>query len=176
MFCFLNSTWNNSPNLFFAGGRILSVRGEFFDSVSSSNLIVYDQDGALYESSCHVYNARLMECKTPSVKKALEKRSSLPSSLSLRIGLKMDNVTSLLQLHNPYTGRGYQLLYVQDPAYANFTNSLKIFNGGDTLVIEGNRLSTGLATNSIFLLFSFCKKITDLPGGQINPLVSSSDP
>ena len=98
-----------------------------------------------------------MECKTPSVKKALEKRSSLPSSLSLRIGLKMDNVTSLLQLHNPYTGRGYQLLYVQDPAYANFTNSLKIFNGGDTLVIEGNRLSTGLATNSIFFSSHFVK-------------------
>ena len=33
-----------------------------------------------------------------------------------------------------------------------FTNSLKIFNDGDTLVIGGNRLSTGLATNSIFLL------------------------
>ena len=59
---------------FFSGGRIVTVHGQYFDSVSNANLVVYDEDGHTFESSCHVYNARLMECKTPSIKKALDKR------------------------------------------------------------------------------------------------------
>ena len=67
---------------FYSGGRIVSVHGEYFDSISGANLIVYDEEGASYESGCHVYNARLMECKTPSIKKALDKRSAYIISVS----------------------------------------------------------------------------------------------
>jgi len=127
---------------FYSGGRVVTVVGRYFDSVSSSNFLVYDENGAVFESSCHIYNSKLMECKTPSVKKAVEGRRSTPppKSLDLRIGLRMDNVTSLLELYNPYTNRNYLLHYVQDPRYVNFTNSLKLYNG-DALVIEGDRLN-----------------------------------
>ena len=125
---------------FFSGGRVITIHGEYFDSISSSNFIVYDEDGSSYESSCHIYNSRLMECKTPSIKKAIDKRSVDSDALDLRVGLRMDNVSSLLELYNPYTNRNYMLHYVRDPRYVNFTNNLKVYNG-DALVIEGDRLN-----------------------------------
>ena len=97
-----------------------------------------------------------------------------PPSMDLRVGLRMDNVTSLLHLYNSYTGRDYMLQYVQDPAYVNFTNSLKIYKG-DALVIEGDRLNTASDENDVRVTIGDeYFNITSITTTQVLHIVGSS--
>ena len=140
---------------FSAGGRILTIHGEFMDSVTTAQLLVYGKRTPPSSSSdhqltstapvatdCTILSNRLLECVTPPLKEvSLEAVGQLKhggrghTGIHFPIGLRLDNVTAFLFM------RRASLTYFRDPAYENFTNFLKIYNG-DTLVIEGRDLNS----------------------------------
>lgn len=95
---------------------------------------------------CEVLNPAQMECPSPSANgqllksiKHLRKRrrhaTSNNSYLTLKIGFVMDNVAAVKDLEKHLKVIQSQIIYVQDPKYIQFANTIKSYNG-DTLVIE----------------------------------------
>lgn len=92
-----------------------------------------------------------MECPSPSslgqflknMNKNFRKRRrhatngkyNMDSFLSFKVGFIMDNVLSVKDLEKHLKGFQSQIVYVQDPKYFQFANTIKSYNG-DTLVIE----------------------------------------
>ena len=159
----------------FSGGRIVSVHGEYFDSISAAGLLVYDHDGIRsFESGCKILSGRLMECVTPPLSKVLGKSmpeivaESEADPVELHIGLRMDNATSLLHLSSPHSSRPDLVLhYLPDPLYVNFTNNLKVYKG-DELIIEGSRLNAASDQNDVRVMIGneYCN-ITSLTSTQL---------
>jgi plexin A len=156
----------------YSGGRILSVHGEYFDSIGSAGLLVYDHDGVTsFESACKILSGRLMECVTPPLHKVLGKSTLVSEDAEpeeLHIGLRMDNATGLLHLSSPHSSRPDLVLhYVRDPLYSNFSNNLKVYKG-DELVIEGSRLNVASDQNDVRVMIGseFCN-ITSLTSTQL---------
>lgn len=90
-----------------------------------------------------------MECPSPSANsqflksiKSYRKRRRhtangkyLDSYLTLKIGFIMDNVAAVKDLEKHLKVLQSQIVYVQDPKYFQFSNTIKSYKG-DTLVIE----------------------------------------
>lgn len=91
-----------------------------------------------------------MECPSPSSlghflkneNKSYRKRRrhtngkyNMDSYLTLKVGFIMDNVLSVKDLEKHLKILQSQIIYVQDPKYFQFANTIKSYNG-DTLVIE----------------------------------------
>ena len=132
---------------FASGGRILTVHGEFMDSVTSAQLLVYDKRSPV-ATDCRILSSRLLECKTPALYDvSLDSVNDLRRStmgVSFPIGLRLDNVTAYLFMHR------LSLTYFSDPTYENFTNFVKIYNG-DALVIEGQHLNSASDQNDVIV-------------------------
>ena len=149
---------------FSSGGRILTIHGEFMDSVTTAQLLVYDKRIPV-TSNCHIVSTRLLECYTPPLKDvSLEavkevKRSTM--GIQFPIGLRLDNVTAYLFMHR------FSLTYFDDPTYENFPNSLKVYNG-DALVIEGRALNSASDQNDVKVTIGqeYCN-ITSLTSTQL---------
>jgi len=155
-------------NSFFGGGRVLTVYGQHFSTDSNAHLIVYDENGvASFETKCNIQTSRLMECISPSIKKVLGEGFAKQKAIDLNIGLKIDNVTSLLRLFKPYSERNFAIHYVEDPEYQNFTENFKVYNG-DLLVIEGDRLNEASDDNDVRVTIGeeFCN-VTALTSTQL---------
>uniref|UniRef100_A0A6A7FXH8 Plexin-B-like n=5 Tax=Hirondellea gigas TaxID=1518452 RepID=A0A6A7FXH8_9CRUS len=68
-------------------------------------------------------------------------RQNIGNSLALDVGFIMDNVASVRNLrHVMPSSLRMALVYVLDPLYRKFPNSIKLYKG-DTLVIEGENLN-----------------------------------
>ena len=143
---------------FATGGRVLTVHGEYLNSVTKAELLVYGKKHPS-TSPCRIFNNRLMECQTPALKQV--KNTQLKTSESFPIGLRLDNVTAYLFMHR------VSLTYVKDPSYENFTNFLKVYNG-DALVIEGRHLNTASDQNDVRVTIGndYCN-VTSLTSTQL---------
>lgn len=62
------------------------------------------------------------------------------TQLTLQISFNMDNVQTVKDLNKYFQSLRSTIVYVADPKYFSFTNSLKLYKG-DTLVIEGENLN-----------------------------------
>lgn len=96
-----------------------------------------------------VLNSAQMECPSPpansqflkSIKTHRKRRRHTSSSkytdsyLTLKVGFIMDNVVAVLDLEKHLKVLQSQIIYVQDPKYFQFSNTIKSYKG-DTLVIE----------------------------------------
>ena len=159
---------------FAAGGRLLTVHGEYLDSITHAELLVYDRDQPV-SRRCRILNHRLMECPTPSLKEVTSSNGSEvpsvgPMGISFPIGLRLDNVTAFLFMHR------YSLTYVNDPRYDNFTNFMKVYNG-DALVIEGRHLNSASDQNDVKVTIGrdLCN-ITSLTSTQLLCLPPNQQP
>jgi plexin A len=158
---------------FASGGRVLTVHGEYLDSVSSAKFLVYDKQTPTV-SECKIFSSRLMECRTPPLRevstRAENELRSSPVGINFPIGLQMDNVTSLLFLHR------LSLTYVKDPTYENFTDYIKVYNG-DALVIEGRHLNSASDRTDVRVTIGsdYCN-ITSLTSTQLLCLPPSHQP
>jgi len=69
------------------------VNGEFFDSIGSASLLVYDHTGLhAYESPCQVQSGTKMDCLTPQLKNVIGKihfDSNEQDQIDLHIGKKI---------------------------------------------------------------------------------------
>ena len=147
---------------------MLTVYGQHFSTDSNAHLIVYDENGvASFETKCNIQTSRIMECISPSIKRVLGKGYAKQKAIDLNIGLKIDNVTSLLRLFKPYSERNFAIHYVEDPEYQNFTENFKVYNG-DALVIEGDRLTEASDENDVRVTIGneFCN-VTSLTSTQL---------
>lgn len=102
-----------------------------------------------FVQECIVLNSAQMECPSPSANgqflksiKSYRKRRRhttngkyLDSYLTLKIGFIMDNVAAVKDLEKHLKVLQSQIVYVQDPKYFQFSNTIKSYKG-DTLVIE----------------------------------------
>ena len=149
---------------FATGGRVLTVHGEYLNSVTKAELLVYGNKQPS-SSPCRIFNNRLMECQTPSLKEVSSKGvidlKSSELGVSFPIGLRLDNVTAYLFMHR------VSLTYVKDPTYENFTNFLKVYNG-DALVIEGRHLNSASDQNDVRVTIGndYCN-VTSLTSTQL---------
>lgn len=164
---------------FASGGRVITVHGEYLDSVTVASLLVFaDDNDEVTSSDCHVFSSRLMECRTPPLQaiyggrtmRKIQELMRSESGLELRLGLHMDNATSLRHLHR------FSLVYMMDPAYENFTNHLKVYKG-DALVIEGRHLNAASDQNDVRVTIGsdFCN-ITSLTQTQLLCVPPASQP
>lgn len=91
-----------------------------------------------------------MECPSPSANKQFLKNNVksyrkrrrhttngkyMDSYMTLKIGFIMDNVAAVRDLEKHLKVLQSQIVYVQDPKYFEFSNTIKSYKG-DTLVIE----------------------------------------
>ncbi|XP_042221398.1 plexin-B-like, partial [Homarus americanus] len=67
-------------------------------------------------------------------------RQNYGDSIALDVGFIMDNVASVRNLRHVLSSSARSLVYVLDPTYKEFPNSIKLYKG-DTLVIEGENLN-----------------------------------
>ena len=151
---------------FAAGGRVLTVHGEFLNSVTKAELLVYDKKDPPVATRCKILSSRLLECSTPPLNKVVSDSSSVSiekseMGISFPIGLRLDNVTAYLFMHR------VSLTYVSDPTYDNFTNFLKIYKG-DALVIEGRHLNSASDQDDVKVTIGsdYCN-ITSLTSSQL---------
>ena len=150
---------------FATGGRVLTVHGEYLNSVTKAELLVYGKKQPSL-SPCRIFSNRLMECQTPALKEVskkafVEKNSESEVGVSFPIGLRLDNVTAYLFMHR------VSLTFVKDPTYENFTNFLKVYNG-DALVIEGRHLNRASDQNDVRVTIGndYCN-VTSLTSTQL---------
>lgn len=149
---------------FATGGRVLTVHGEYLNSVTKAELLVYGKKQPSL-SPCRIFSNRLMECQTPALKevskKAVGELKASELGVSFPIGLRLDNVTAYLFMHR------VSLTFVKDPTYDNFTNFLKVYNG-DALVIEGRHLNTASDQNDVRVTIGndYCN-VTSLTSTQL---------
>ncbi|KAK8746915.1 hypothetical protein OTU49_016897 [Cherax quadricarinatus] len=153
-----------------SGGRMLTVHGTQLDAIQAPRITVLLQDRILNSSGCRVLGPDQMECPSPPVdRNALlallrERREALDDqtnpraqarvshkvsrsprqnygdSIALDVGFIMDNVASVRNLRHILSSSARSLVYVLDPTYKKFPNSIKLYKG-DTLVIEGENLN-----------------------------------
>ncbi|XP_046429444.1 plexin-B [Neodiprion fabricii] len=140
---------------FASGGRMITVHGTNLDTIQKPEMEVYLENDPvpINKTICTVLNPTQMECPSPCiaekfkvtqrVKRSLHKHGSQvlkESQLALRIGFVMDNVETVRDLEKHFQSLRNQLLYVEDPKFFPFPNSVKLYKG-DTLVIEGENLN-----------------------------------
>lgn len=157
---------------FASGGRVITVHGEYLNSITKAELLVYDRTEPV-SSACKILSSRLLECFSPPLKLvAPDKADSRPSEvgISFPIGLRLDNVTAYLFMHRN------SLTYVDDPDYDNFTDKVKVYNG-DALVIEGRHLNTASDQNDVRVTIGndYCN-VTSLTTTQLLCIPPSQQP
>ncbi|XP_071548582.1 plexin-B-like isoform X2 [Panulirus ornatus] len=153
-----------------SGGRMLTVHGTQLDAVQAPRITVLLHDQIINSSACRVLGPDQMECPSPTVDRSalqamLRERRDAPEailnpraqarvshkvsrsprqnfgdSIALDVGFIMDNVASVRNLRHVPSSSARSLLYVLDPTYKKFPNSIKLYKG-DTLVIEGENLN-----------------------------------
>ncbi|KAE9543414.1 hypothetical protein AGLY_002214 [Aphis glycines] len=142
---------------FLSGGRMITVHGTNFDIIQKPEMVIYVDSDFIHpinKTECIVLNSAQMECPSPSANgqflksiKSYRKRRRhttngkyLDSYLTLKIGFIMDNVAAVKDLEKHLKVLQSQIVYVQDPKYFQFPNTIKSYKG-DTLVIEGENLN-----------------------------------
>lgn len=150
---------------FAAGGRIITVHGEYLNSVTKAELLVYDRNEPT-ATNCKILSSRILECTTPSLvtvagPKALRHLQSSQVGIGFPIGLRLDNVTAYLFMHRN------SLTFLENPTYDNFTNFVKVYNG-DALVIEGRYLNSASDQNDVKVTIGkeYCN-VTSLTSTQL---------
>ncbi|GMS96191.1 hypothetical protein PENTCL1PPCAC_18366, partial [Pristionchus entomophagus] len=121
---------------FRSGGRLITVKGSFFDAVLSSRLFLLSSPDEPTEivsdlAPCQIVNASLMHCLSPALV-ASEQPPSTVSSWPL--GLQMDGVSSLRRLH-----RRFSLSIVPDPHFEPF-EGVRVHLSGQSLILDGQYL------------------------------------
>ncbi|CAG0883074.1 unnamed protein product [Cyprideis torosa] len=146
---------------FAAGGRLITVHGSNLDSVQEPQMVVFSEESPepLNKTFCSVMSSSYMECPSPSVdlERLMDlrsRRSSEPlvvrrrrspgpyitTPIGLRLGFIMDNVRSVQDLEKHFHSLRSEMLYMEDPKFFTFPNTIKLYKG-DTLVIEGENLN-----------------------------------
>ncbi|XP_050438453.1 plexin-B [Adelges cooleyi] len=141
---------------FLSGGRMITVHGTNFDIIQKPEMVIYMDSEFIHpvnKTECVVLNSVQMECPSPSANgqflKSLtssKKRrhatngKHVESFLTLKIGFIMDNVAAVKDLEKHFKTLHSQIVYVQDPKFLEFPNTIKLYKG-DTLVIEGENLN-----------------------------------
>ncbi|XP_050527512.1 plexin-B [Daktulosphaira vitifoliae] len=141
---------------FLSGGRMITVHGTNFDIIQKPEMVIYIDSETFHpinKTECIVLNSAQMECPSPSAnnqflknfKNLKRKRRTtngkyIDSFLTLKIGFIMDNVTAVRDLEKHFKTLHSQIVYVQDPKFFQFPNTVKLYKG-DTLVIEGENLN-----------------------------------
>ncbi len=150
---------------FAAGGRVLTVHGEYLNSVTKAELLVYDRNEPV-ATPCKILSSRLLECTAPSLvvvagEGSVKQLRDSHVGISFPIGLRLDNVTAYLFMHR------VSLTYVDNPTYENFTNHVKVYNG-DALVIEGRHLNSASDQNDVRVTIGneYCN-VTSLTSTQL---------
>ncbi|CAB3404173.1 unnamed protein product [Caenorhabditis bovis] len=122
---------------FKSGGKMISVQGQYFDSILSAQMLLISSANPPFEiisdfSPCHIYNSTLMSCLTPKVIETSNRRfeySRLP------VGFVMDNVTSVLNL-----GRRIMMSVYPNPQLIPF-NGIRLHQGEQPLILDGHNLN-----------------------------------
>lgn len=120
-----------------------------------------------------VLNSAQMECPSPSANgqflkifKSYNKKKRhttngkyVDSYLTLKIGFIMDNVSAVKDIEKHLKVLQSQIIYVQDPKYFQFSNTIKSYKG-DTLVIEVSKNNKTCHIFSYLFLLLILSQIT----------------
>lgn len=151
-------------NSFASGGRMITVHGTNLDTIQKPLMEVYFESEMLpvNRTVCTVITSTQMECPSPSIaaKFGMLRRNNADnllrsersvngntshgsrhkeSEMHLRVAFVMDHVESVRDLDKHFQNLRSRLIYVEDPKFHPFPNSVKSYKG-DTLVIEGENL------------------------------------
>ena len=141
---------------FQSGGRTIAVHGEFFTGIPSPRLTVHLSDRAASSAACSAVSDTILECLTPQVPPELALPSFLDASLQIATtrpaGLHSRARGNLSSVSPSFVIAAGQMLYVSNPEYHNFTNGYKWFSEGDSLVIEGERLTDASTADEVRVL------------------------
>ncbi|KFD65944.1 hypothetical protein M514_03899 [Trichuris suis] len=150
---------------FRSGGRLLTVRGRYLDSVQRPLMYLLNRNGLIQSevSICRVINNEKMQCPSPALifaisrskreetAPAYDSSDSWPTRDDLRLtnsqrydlGFLMDHVDSLRHL-SPELG----FTIVPDPVYFDFPDGVRTHREGP-LIIEGSNLNFGSSIRDI---------------------------
>lgn len=180
---------------FKSGGRMITIHGTNIHTVQRPQMSVSYADAIINVTDCFVISSNQMECPSPSVegkfnsyfvqthkntkRNAVEVSSKSPftsslstytlqeTQLNFQISFIMDNVKSVKDLNKHFQHIRSNLVYVEDPTFNRFADSIKLYKG-DTLVIEGENLNLACDESDVVVTVGRSKcNVTSLALNQL---------
>jgi hypothetical protein len=180
---------------FKSGGRMITIHGTNIHTVQRPQMSISYSDLVINVTDCFVISSNQMECPSPSVEgkfnsyfiqtrknskrnvDEVSTKSPFTSSLSaytlqetqlnFQISFIMDNVKSVRDLNKHFQHIRSNLIYVEDPSFNRFTDSIKLYKG-DTLVIEGENLNLACDESDVMVTVGRSKcNVTSLALNQL---------
>ncbi|XP_060073479.1 plexin-A4-like [Ylistrum balloti] len=139
-----------------SGGITITVTGQNLDSVKNPKMVILT-DQAMFEGDCNPGNSEMFTCLSPMIDPQIfnihrRRDLSVPSVRTFHYGLRMDNVTDLLNL-TKYDEKQFKTFSIYpDPTFEPFPgNKIKSFQkkNNEYLTISGQYLSSGIRQSDV---------------------------